>query len=441
MAIRSWLPYPIQRRSSGTGLPTAVARQSARLLIATVCAISAFSVSIQVLAQSPNAASTGAALCPAVAPAVIHNWRVQIRSQKSFVAENVHTSNSEPTVVSANASDVTCKIEMYAYIWNLDAEYDYTAHYTVTTDGNHVQVAYEKPSTQHLEFAQQVHAAILKATFYPRAAILAGDSGVSTVSFKYTGGHVNDIKIRASSGSRVLDNAAVAIVSNADFPQPPPHFSTATFPITVPVSFLLGQNPDTPELFSSEDVIAPGTINVTNSSTRCASALEAVKQDALEELARKQLLSASTLAASKPEVVSANASAASCTLKLYVIVAPGTEYQYTADYDLTKNNTRVSIAYKNPSHQPLTFLHDVERAITAATNSSAQRCSTSPGGVVFVAFDYQDGHIGSVTIKKHGGCGSVDNAAIAAAETARYPPPPLHFEDVTFHITIPVKFP
>lgn len=96
------------------------------------------------------------------------------------------------------------------------------------------------PDTSFTEFLTKVRSKIVRAQRYPRLAREKSLEGTATVRLKlYRDGSIMDITIVASSGSRVLDNAALAAVRSA---APFPPFSRKNEDMVyleVPISFEL----------------------------------------------------------------------------------------------------------------------------------------------------------------------------------------------------------
>jgi protein TonB len=89
------------------------------------------------------------------------------------------------------------------------------------------------------EFAASMHNAIEAAKVYPKEAILAGESGVVTVSFDYVNGVVSNIHIDKSSGARSLDRATIQAVQRAAMP-PKPAELAGTSHFVISLEFTLG---------------------------------------------------------------------------------------------------------------------------------------------------------------------------------------------------------
>jgi protein TonB len=70
----------------------------------------------------------------------------------------------------------------------------------------------------------------------PNAAIMAHETGVTTISFTYLNGVVSNIVVVSSSGFPLLDNAAVEAVRIAHYPAPPPDFAGSPHTVTIPIT-------------------------------------------------------------------------------------------------------------------------------------------------------------------------------------------------------------
>jgi protein TonB len=84
-----------------------------------------------------------------------------------------------------------------------------------------------------------MRAAIQAALRYPESARMAGMSGRTRVGFHYRDGVASDVTILVSSGSGLLDRAAVAAVLDAAYPKPAPAFAGKTLPEQLWVTFNL----------------------------------------------------------------------------------------------------------------------------------------------------------------------------------------------------------
>lgn len=71
------------------------------------------------------------------------------------------------------------------------------------------------------EFSASMLLAINAQKAYPKAALLRGETGETSVSFDYVDGVVSNIQVDKSSGSQELDAAAVAAVKKARLPSKP----------------------------------------------------------------------------------------------------------------------------------------------------------------------------------------------------------------------------
>jgi periplasmic protein TonB len=74
-------------------------------------------------------------------------------------------------------------------------------------------------------FDAALRAAIESAVHYPESARMAGISGRARVAFTYLDGTVSDVRLVVSSGSGLLDRAALAAVRDAIYPKPAPNLA------------------------------------------------------------------------------------------------------------------------------------------------------------------------------------------------------------------------
>jgi protein TonB len=90
------------------------------------------------------------------------------------------------------------------------------------------------------EYRSRLLAAIRGATFFPRRAVTENLYGETVVAFVVVrDGTINDERVVRSSGSPVLDEAALAILQKArkGFPSFPPSFLEDTLTFQVPIHF------------------------------------------------------------------------------------------------------------------------------------------------------------------------------------------------------------
>lgn len=88
-------------------------------------------------------------------------------------------------------------------------------------------------------FEDQVRTAVQSAMVYPYAARSSHISGQTQVSFNYMDGQVSALKVVVSSGSSMLDHAALLAVSAASYPPPPKHLKGQMLPFLAWVKFNL----------------------------------------------------------------------------------------------------------------------------------------------------------------------------------------------------------
>lgn len=89
------------------------------------------------------------------------------------------------------------------------------------------------------DFRAQVRAAVQAAVVYPMAARMTHATGQARVGFSYLDGAASGARIVASSGSALLDRAALAAVMNASYPRPDAQFSGKKLDFELWVHFYL----------------------------------------------------------------------------------------------------------------------------------------------------------------------------------------------------------
>lgn len=87
-----------------------------------------------------------------------------------------------------------------------------------------------------------MRAAIQAALHYPESARMAGMAGRTRVGFRYRDGSVSDVTLITSSGSGMLDRAALAAVRDAAYPIPEPAQMGRTLDEQLWVTFNLNAN-------------------------------------------------------------------------------------------------------------------------------------------------------------------------------------------------------
>ncbi|MGV7215386.1 energy transducer TonB [Bradyrhizobium sp. UFLA05-112] len=90
-------------------------------------------------------------------------------------------------------------------------------------------------------FQGQMRRAVESALVYPASARASGQHGRARVMFDFLDGRVSAIRLAQSSGSALLDQAALATVRSAHYPLPPPELSHQTLHLSVYVEFKAGQ--------------------------------------------------------------------------------------------------------------------------------------------------------------------------------------------------------
>ncbi|WP_354124783.1 TonB family protein [Bradyrhizobium sp. LA6.10] len=90
-------------------------------------------------------------------------------------------------------------------------------------------------------FQGQMRRAVESALVYPASARASGQHGRARVTFAFLDGHVSGVSLAQTSGSSLLDQAALATVRSAHYPLPPPELSHQTLHLSVFVEFKAGQ--------------------------------------------------------------------------------------------------------------------------------------------------------------------------------------------------------
>lgn len=90
-------------------------------------------------------------------------------------------------------------------------------------------------------FQGQMRRAVESALVYPASARASGQHGRARVTFAFLDGRVSGVSLAQSSGSSLLDQAALATVRSAHYPAPPPELSHQTLHLSVYVEFKAGQ--------------------------------------------------------------------------------------------------------------------------------------------------------------------------------------------------------
>jgi protein TonB len=88
-------------------------------------------------------------------------------------------------------------------------------------------------------FDAALRAAVESAVRYPESARMAGITGRARVAFTYLDGTVSDVRLVVSSGSGLLDRAALAAVRDAIYPKPAPALAGKTLSKQLWVTFNL----------------------------------------------------------------------------------------------------------------------------------------------------------------------------------------------------------
>lgn len=93
------------------------------------------------------------------------------------------------------------------------------------------------PASVKASFEAQLRQAIQAAVRYPQAARLMRLSGRALVAFSFVDGHVDALRIVTSSGTDLLDHAALDAVRSAAYPDTPPSLQHRPLQFTVWVRF------------------------------------------------------------------------------------------------------------------------------------------------------------------------------------------------------------
>ena len=95
----------------------------------------------------------------------------------------------------------------------------------------------DEAAAREAEFTARVRAAIQAAVVYPPAARNMGQAGRARVEFHLRDGVTSQIRIIQSSGTNLLDRAAMAAVSSASYPEAPDTLKGKDRPYQVSVVF------------------------------------------------------------------------------------------------------------------------------------------------------------------------------------------------------------
>lgn len=90
-------------------------------------------------------------------------------------------------------------------------------------------------------FENQLIAEVYKKRFYPRSAIINREQGEVTISFWYEDGKLTDPQVEQSSGSAVLDQAAIETVSEASMPPVPDTIRGKKLRLSLSICYSMGQ--------------------------------------------------------------------------------------------------------------------------------------------------------------------------------------------------------
>ncbi len=107
---------------------------------------------------------------------------------------------------------------------------------SITQPSKPVAAAQGKPDINGV-FKEKVRSAVQDAVIYPAAAKIAHLVGQVQVWFMYRDGRVSSPRILTSSGSAMLDRAALAAVSSASYPMPTKELADRDLPFEIWVKF------------------------------------------------------------------------------------------------------------------------------------------------------------------------------------------------------------
>ncbi len=93
-----------------------------------------------------------------------------------------------------------------------------------------------------LSFQSRVRAAVQDAVVYPLAARASHFSGRTRVGFTYLDGQASDIRVLVSSGSTLLDQAAILAVKAANYPTSDKEYRGRALSFQLWVRFLLSED-------------------------------------------------------------------------------------------------------------------------------------------------------------------------------------------------------
>jgi len=96
-------------------------------------------------------------------------------------------------------------------------------------------------------FQYNIYYAIELQRVYPKAAIMEGNIGSTTIDFDYLDGKAENITITKHTNGQGLDRASLNAVERAQFPAPPPAYAGKTLHMEVIVCYSLNGSQNCPQ--------------------------------------------------------------------------------------------------------------------------------------------------------------------------------------------------
>ena len=125
-----------------------------------------------------------------------------------------------------------------AFLSQVAAAHVPAAHGSHAAEPHPIELVLEMPTPMQ-QFGVAEYTAINEVRTYPREAILEGTQGIATIEFKYFDGKAIDVAVAQSSGSIVLDKAAVSAVAHARLPPQPTWLPHEPLRMTVTICYSL----------------------------------------------------------------------------------------------------------------------------------------------------------------------------------------------------------
>ncbi len=116
-----------------------------------------------------------------------------------------------------------------------------SAHGSHAAEPHPFELVLEMPTPMQV-FDIALYTAVTAKREYPQEAVNHGAQGVVTVGFKYHEGKASEIKTENSSGSPVLDRAAMRSVQQAHMPPQPPWMQQEPLNMTISLCYSLGNS-------------------------------------------------------------------------------------------------------------------------------------------------------------------------------------------------------